>query len=135
MQPKNVDFTGLQSTLTHRPVSSMEQTSLFPTHLQLEEKQSDYSLPVVANIMKVRAGMKAQTGESQGKYEPSQTHRTRGKAKVLNKRVKFTDFPWKGKKNIYIYVPQSKAENIISAHKEKKSQDIETMSLGKMKHL
>lgn len=29
--------------------------------------------------MKVRAGMKAQTGESQGKYEPSQTHRTRGK--------------------------------------------------------
>lgn len=83
--------------------------------------------------MKVRAGMKAQTGESQGKYEPSQTHRTRGKAKVLNRRVKFTDFPWKGK--IYIYMPQSKAENIISAHKGKESQDIETMSLGKMKHL
>lgn len=72
--------------------------------------------------MKVRAGMKAQTGESQGKYEPSQTHRTRGKAKVLNRRVKFTDFPWKGKIYIYIYMcPKVRQKILYQPTKERKA--------------
>lgn len=71
---------------------------------------------------------KSTKGNPRENSEPSQSHRIRGKVNGLNRTLEFlVKISTGGKK----YVSQSKAEYIISVHKETERQYVETKLLGK----